>query len=94
MSHEIRRERRVELHYEGKRLYDIWRWKIMMDVMNKPLHSMVIENSSLEDNSGDWVYTVTPLSHHPHEVQQRQYFNPIPQAVIDRNPTLKQNWGY
>lgn len=94
MRHEIRRERRVELHYEGKRLYDIWRWKIMMDVMNKPLNSMVIENSSPEDNSGDWVYTVTPLSHHPHEVQQRQYFNPIPQAVIDRNPTLKQNWGY
>jgi starch-binding outer membrane protein, SusD/RagB family len=94
MRKEIRRERRVELHYEGKRLYDIWRWKLAMEVMNKPLHSMVIRNSVPEDNSGVWVYTVTPLSHHPHVFHQKQYFNPVPQAVIDRNPKLKQNWGY
>ncbi|WP_303919476.1 RagB/SusD family nutrient uptake outer membrane protein [Draconibacterium sediminis] len=90
----IRRERRVELHYEGKRLFDIWRWKIMMDVMNKPLHSMVIRNSVPENNSGKWIYTPTALESHPHSVSQKQYFNPIPQEAIDRNPKLIQNWGY
>ncbi|NMB50759.1 MAG: RagB/SusD family nutrient uptake outer membrane protein, partial [Bacteroidales bacterium] len=31
---------------------------------------------------------------HPHVFHQYMYFNPIPQAVIDRNTKLKQNWGY
>lgn len=93
MREEIRRERRIELVYEGKRLYDIWRWKIAEDVMNEELHCMVIRNSVPADNSGVWVYSVEPLNH-PHVFTQKMYFNPIPQAAIDQNPKLKQNFGY
>ncbi|MBW6501513.1 MAG: RagB/SusD family nutrient uptake outer membrane protein, partial [Bacteroidales bacterium] len=93
MREEIRRERRIELVYEGKRLYDIWRWKIADNVMNEMLHCMVIRNSVPADNSGVWVYSVEPLNH-PHVFTQKMYFNPIPQAAIDQNPKLKQNFGY
>lgn len=89
----IRRERRVELVYEHKRLYDLWRWKDAMQYMNQDLFGMVIRNSSPNDNSGKWVYTPTSLNH-PHIFTQRMYFNPIPQPAIDQNPKLKQNWGY
>jgi len=93
MRDEIRHERRVELFYEGHRLYDIWRWKIAEAEMNQMLHCMVIENTVPEDNSGVWTYTVTDLNH-PHTFNQKQYFNPIPQNAIDQNPDLIQNWGY
>lgn len=89
----IRHERRIELSFENKRLWDIWRWKIAETEMNSDLHGMTIKNSVPQDNSGVWVYTPTPLNH-PHIFTQKMYFNPIPQAAIDQNPKLKQNFGY
>lgn len=93
MRDAIHHERRIELVYEGHRLYDIWRWKIAEVCMNADLHCMVIRNSVPSNNSGVWVYTPTSLNH-PHVFTQKMYFNPIPQAAIDQNPKLKQNWGY
>ncbi|OFY65063.1 MAG: glycan metabolism protein RagB [Bacteroidetes bacterium RBG_13_42_15] len=89
----IKRERRIELVYEGHRLYDLWRWKDAMVEMNKELHGMDIRNSVPADNSGVWVYSYVSLDH-SHIFTQKMYFNPIPQTVIDRNPEIKQNWGY
>ncbi len=89
----IKRERRIEFVYEGKRLYDLWRWKDAMTEMNKDLHGMEIKNTVPADNSGVWTYTKISLNH-PHTFTQKMYFNPIPQAAIDRNTQLKQNWGY
>jgi hypothetical protein len=89
----IKRERRIELVYEGHRLYDLWRWKDAMVEQNKDLHGMEIKNTVPADNSGVWTYTPISLVH-PHVFTQKMYFNPIPQAAIDRNPNLKQNFGY
>jgi hypothetical protein len=61
--------------------------------MNKDLHGMKIENTVPADNSGIWTYTPVSLNH-PHTFTQKMYFNPVPQAAIDRNPKLKQNFGY
>jgi len=89
----IKHERRIELVYEGHRLYDLWRWKDAMTEMNKDLHGMLIENTVPDDNSGVWTYTPVSLNH-PHVFTQKMYFNPIPQAAIDRNQKLIQNFGY
>ncbi|HUX57333.1 MAG TPA: RagB/SusD family nutrient uptake outer membrane protein [Bacteroidales bacterium] len=93
MRDAIKRERRVELMYEDKRLYDLWRWKDAMVNLNTDLTCMVIRNSVPEDNSGVWGYTRTSLNH-SHVFTQKMYFNPINQSVIDQNPKMIQNWGY
>ena len=89
----IRRERRVELSYEGVRFLDIIRWKIANDVMNVDKHAMKITNSSPADNKGVWVYQVIPLNH-PATFTAKMYMNPIPQGVIDQNSKVLQNPGY
>lgn len=93
MRDAIHHERRIELVFEHKRLFDLWRWKDAMVEMNTDLHGMLIENTVPEDNSGVWTYTPISLNH-PHVFTQKMYFNPIPQQAIDRNPKLIQNYGY
>lgn len=95
MRQEIKEQRRIEFSFEGKRFYDIVRWKVAKDVMNLDLHGMKIENSVPANNSGVWVYTPVGLNH-PHVFTDKMYMNPIPQGVIDANPKFKdkQNPGY
>lgn len=93
MREAIRHERRIELVFENKRLFDLWRWKIAIVNMNEDLGCMLITNSVPANNSGVWVYTPTLLNT-AHVFTQNMYFNPIPQAAIDQNPNLKQNYGY
>ncbi|MCO5238311.1 MAG: RagB/SusD family nutrient uptake outer membrane protein [Chitinophagaceae bacterium] len=93
MRKAIHRERRIELCFEEKRLFDLWRWKDAESLLNKVLNRCKIYNSKPQDNSGAWVYEIMPLDL-PHVFTQKMYFNPIPQSAIDRNPKLKQNWGY
>jgi starch-binding outer membrane protein, SusD/RagB family len=93
MREAIRNERRVELCFENKRFYDIIRWVIAEDVMNKDFHGMKITNTSPSDNKGTWVYEIVPLNH-PHVFHKKMYMNPIPQSVIDQNKKIVQNPGY
>jgi hypothetical protein len=90
----IHRERRVELSFENKRLYDILRWRDAENVLNKPLHAMKISNTLPHDNSGVWADTVIELDSHPHVFYNRMYFSPVPQNIMSRNPKLVQNPGY
>lgn len=76
----IRNEMRVEFAQEGLRFYDIRRWKILLDVMNKP-----VEGIEYRDFSGGTpvrkVYV--PAERDPYT--QKDYWWPIPQAEIDLN---------
>ncbi len=90
----IRHERRIELMFEDKRIWDLLRWKIAEDVLNKPLHACKITNTSPDDNRGDWVITRPEIANMNHVFYQKMYFNPIPQSAIDRNEKLIQNYGY
>lgn len=93
MREAIRHERRVELCFEEKRLLDLWRWKIAEINLNKVLNRCKIYNSVPANNSGVWIYEKMELDL-PAVFTKNMYFNPIPQSAIDRNPKLKQNWGY
>ena len=93
MRDAIHQKRRVELCFEGKRFYDIIRWKIADQVMNVDKHAMKITNTSPTNNSGVWKYEVIPLNH-PHTFTMKMYLDPIPQPVMAQNPNLVQNPGY
>ena len=98
----IRNEWRVEFALEGgKRQWDIRRWGIAMEVMNKPrlgLKYSLVESADAEkeDNGiicilyqGDKQAAGAETAYKEHN-----YVYPIPQKEIDLNLNLKQNPGY
>lgn len=92
MRERIRHERRVELAFEGKRYFDIMRWKIGPEVLNTTLHGMEITGTP-----GNWKYQKMPAYDGKRVfVAPRDYLFPIPSGAIDRNPKLKgaQNPGW
>lgn len=90
MREKIRRERRIELAFEGKRLYDIWRWKIANVVFEQPLKAMKItgddQNLDFEIINIDGGKIIFD--------QSKNYLMPIPESVIARNSKIEQNPGY
>lgn len=92
MRERIRHERRIEMAFEGKRYFDIMRWKIGPEVLNKTLHGMKITGSA-----GNWKYEVVEAYNGKRVfVAPRDYLFPIPSAAIDQNPKLQgqQNPGW
>ncbi|MEN8251304.1 MAG: RagB/SusD family nutrient uptake outer membrane protein [Bacteroidota bacterium] len=94
MREEIRRERRVELCFEEKRYLDNKRWRTAEIVMNQPRHNMVIRNSSPDDNSGVWTYSIEAELDYASKFEVKQYMTPIPYEAIDQNKGMSQNPGY
>lgn len=91
----IRRERRVELAFEGKRYFDLIRWEIAEVNLNKVMHGMKITGSP-------GAYTYERINAIPSGAPQwkfdktKNYLLPIPLTAIGRNPAMKdhQNPGY
>ena len=94
MRQVIWKERRVELCFESKRYLDNKRLAKAADRMGKARNNMVITNTVPANNSGVWVYTVTPEAKYTVKFDPKQYMSPIPQNVIDQNPNITQNPGY
>lgn len=90
----IRRERRVEFAFEGLRYYDILRWGIAAEELNRQYTGMKLTNDPQNyndfpvDDEGFFIY------------QQRNFKKginelwPIPQSERDINKNLTQNTGY
>lgn len=80
----VHRERRVELAFEGHRLFDIRRWKIAKDVMNG------IVEGAYNPNTGSLHFTLSRT------FNERDYLWPIPseEIVNNTNPEMYQNPGY
>ncbi len=90
MRTRIRNERRVELAFEGKRYFDIMRWKIGPQVLNTTLQGMEITGTP-----GNWNYQRVPAYNGKRVFQDpRDYLFPIPSSALDRNPKLTQNPGW
>lgn len=89
----IRRERRVELAFEGKRYWDLIRWRTAEQVLNGTLKAMKITKKP----DGSWNYErVNAFGGERKFEAPRDYLFPIPQTAIDRNEKLsgQQNPGW
>ena len=83
----IHREREIELAWEGSYFWDIRRWKKGVKEFNRVITGWNVKATEVAD-----YYTVTSL-----QVQKftyRDYFAPIPESDIIKNPQLIQNPGW
>lgn len=90
----VRRERRVELAFEGLRYFDILRWGIAGDELNKQFTGMKLTNTPS-------TYRDFPVDAEGYFIYQKKNFKkginelwPIPLKEIQVNNNLKQNPGY
>lgn len=94
MRKAIWNERRVELNNEGIRYRDIRRWKIGEKSLNGNFYGMNFSGTEKDDNDAN------PKAFFKRSVYQRRLFTvknywfPIPQSEIDKNPNLVQNPGW
>jgi hypothetical protein len=83
----IRRERLNELAFEGIRFWDLKRWKLSEEYMNRPIRGLNIDGTTAAD-----YYQVMEL--YPVRYEQKDYFWPIKQSNLLKNTNLKQNPGW
>ncbi|MBN1951541.1 MAG: RagB/SusD family nutrient uptake outer membrane protein [Bacteroidales bacterium] len=80
-------ERRIELAFESHRYFDVRRWKIAMEVENKPIMGMDV---ILNINTGDTIYREVQLLERTFE--ERMYLLPIATDEINKNEgSIEQN---
>jgi hypothetical protein len=75
----IRQERRWELCYEGKRLFDLFRWGILEETFHA---RATAPDATVQDG-------IRAIN-----VDMKHNLHPIPYAEIQKNPNLTQNPGY
>lgn len=92
----VRRERRVELAFEGLRRADLLRWNIATEVMNKP--ALGCNQGVILDEVSDPVFgdkrvklNGEPFFVEPRSFKEHHVLFPIPLSEIDKNPKLAPN---
>lgn len=89
----VRRERRVELAFEGLRWFDIQRWQIGPDVRSGTVYGVRL--GTVDAATGKLALTGQPVTVETrHFDANRDYLWPVPQAERDINKNLVQNKGY
>ena len=86
MRTRIQHERRVEMAFEEQRFWDIRRWKIAEQVLNRPLHGMQITKAT--DNT--LTYKRVEVSG-TRFLADRMYLFPIPYKEMLSNNNMRQN---
>ena len=80
----------IELAFEGKRFWDLRRWKLAADYMNdKPIQAWSV---LAEEGSADAYYQL--LTIYTQEFVTRDYLWPISESELAKNPNLVQNPGW
>lgn len=89
----VRRERRVELAFEGLRYFDIKRWDIGATALNGPVYGSRLGTMNNETGVVTWNANRIKVEDRVF-LPTRKYYLPIPQAEMDANPNIEQNVGY
>jgi hypothetical protein len=84
----IRQERTVELAFEGKRFWDIRRWKLIQELNDQPQGWNVL-GETIED-----YYKVVPVAQAPVKFTIKDYFWPLKESDLISNRNLIQNYGW
>lgn len=96
----VRRERRVELAFEGLRYFDVMRWDLGAQVLNGPLYGSRLGTMDATGkvtwkgngnvvNAENYIVLENRVFH-----PDRKYLLPVPQSEMDANPNMTQNAGY
>lgn len=83
----IQQERKIELACEGSYYWDSHRWKTALTEQNRPIMGWNINGREAEE-----YYTL--VSVYVQQFTYRDYFAPIPQSEMIKNPLLIQNPGW
>ncbi|SIR11454.1 RagB/SusD family nutrient uptake outer membrane protein [Maribacter ulvicola] len=83
----IQQERMIELAFEGARFWDLRRWKLSKEYLNRPIRGWNTAGESASD-----YYTVTSLF--VPLFFEKDYLWPIREQEIINNPDLVQNPGW
>jgi starch-binding outer membrane protein, SusD/RagB family len=82
----IREERKVELAFEGHRLWDLRRWKTAVDVLNgKRMHG-----TKITKDGESFIYETVECDDQNRIFKESYYKLPVPQSEINNNPLCKQ----
>ncbi|RYY55610.1 MAG: RagB/SusD family nutrient uptake outer membrane protein [Chitinophagaceae bacterium] len=84
MRDAIRRERQVELMYEGHRFFDVRRWMIAEQTQDQMMHGMEIRRNGA-------VKTYNIFNVRKHNFTRAMYLWPLPLKEISKSPELLQN---
>ncbi len=87
----IRRERRVELNNEGIRFHDLRRWKLAEEKLDGDFYGMNFYGTENSDNQGDPNAFYRRTVYQERVFTKKNYWFPVPQNEIDKNPNLVQN---
>lgn len=96
----VRKERRVELAFEGLRYFDVLRWGIASEVLNHTFTGVKLSDDPSARNyrgSGSSASPVDKDGYYQFEPRTWSAHNrywPIPQNDLNINKNLKQNEGY
>lgn len=83
----IQQERMIELAFEGQRYWDLRRWKLMKEYMNRPVQGWNVYEKTIEG-----FYQVQTLFMPTFE--EKDYLWPIRQGNLLKNKNLVQNPGW
>ncbi|SFE80623.1 Starch-binding associating with outer membrane [Chitinophaga sp. CF118] len=82
----VRRERRAELAFEGVRAFDIRRWKIADQVMNRPVRGIKVTSGAFNKDANGYIIVENRIFTNP-----KHYLWPVPTFERDQNTNLGQN---
>lgn len=83
----IQRERMIELTFEGKRFWDLRRWKLATKYLNRP-----IQGWNYRGNDEASYYKLQTV--YQSRFAQRDYFWPLSENSLNTNTNLSQNPGW